>query len=275
MDNTNRLKSNLLGFALFLTFRFNLIKQYLKSVNIKQILRTTFTLERLFLILLATVLYALHLFLYNFNKILGYYFLYESISFLIMALPNRRPFKKIKFLVSALHSIGLLLDPIIRLSLAITSFFATPLALSLLLFHVIPELIFQIDLTLEVKIYLIATFSSIFMVLFGESAANIIKVDDYKPKERRKKQIEFVLSVINHDVIKYIIYLSFFISLLFFSFVQLNDMNLFGEKNIGIPILQAFGTFIAFDRLVQNKNLMNINLKRTFKKLLIVWETYT
>jgi len=191
-----------------------------------------------------------------------------------MVLPDKKPFKKIRLLASALHFISLLLDPIFRFLFAISYVFLVPLAMSLLLFHAIPELILQIDLTLELKVYLAATFSSIFIVLRGEKIASRITADEYKPKERARKQTEFTLSFVNKDVIKYLIYSSFFLSLLIFSITQFSNTELISGKDIGTPLLRAFVTFIAFDRLIQNSNLMNINLKKSFKKLWTVWETY-
>jgi len=274
MYNTNYIKSAFFGFIFFLIFRYNLIKQYLKSINIKQILITIFTEKRIITIILAIFSYIIYIVLGLVSKILSYFFLYQSIILLVMVLPDKKPFKKIRLLASALHFISLLLDPIFRFLFAISYVFLVPLAMSLLLFHAIPELILQIDLTLELKVYLAATFSSIFIVLRGEKIASRITADEYKPKERARKQTEFTLSFVNKDVIKYLIYSSFFLSLLIFSITQFSNTELISGKDIGTPLLRAFVTFIAFDRLIQNSNLMNINLKKSFKKLWTVWETY-
>lgn len=282
MDNINRLKSIITGFLLSITNAIN-------SINYKRFLLGLFTRIRHFserIIKIKIVQGALlaipffigfiifHSYAGDELGVLPFGLLYIGICALTWSLPENKFFNFIKIAVAIPYIIGIFILPFIELFFLLMVTVFTPLTVIALFIDKVPEAILGIDLLFNTKLYLMLIISSILISLFAEII--IVKFITYwnrtKSDERVSKRVEFTLGLINSGVIKYSIYFLFCLSLFVFSIAKFNQIDIFEDRDIVNVILTSFATFIAFDRLTLNKNLININPKRMFKKLLNLWQ---
>ena len=86
----------------------------------------------------------------------------------------------------------------------------------------------------------------------------------FKPEFKGELSQKMLLlnSVANIKKMRFVIYFSFFIFLFLFSMSNLNNINLFYSKDTNLSIFYAFITFLAFDRIMENTNLMKIDFKQ-------------
>ncbi|NER15120.1 hypothetical protein GWK08_16820 [Leptobacterium flavescens] len=208
---------------------------------------------------------------------LAYFFLYMGISIFSWTLPKNRIFNIIKIILAVPYLILMFLMPFFGFLYASIYGILGPLAAITIFIHYVPEYLFNVDLLFATKLYLVLTIWSIVVVSFSEKIMRrvILIQDNDKPNNRKEKQIDFTLSLINNGIIKYIIYLSFFISLVIFSFTRLNQIEIFDNNDLNTAIIQSFVTFIAFDRLIMNKQLFKFSRIEILKNLMNVWKTYT
>lgn len=131
-----------------------------------------------------------------------------------------------------------------------------------------------ITITLENKLFIALTYSSIIAIVFNKylitypfKLANLLKFDTSEDSitDRFKKMIEYVITPQN---IRFIIYSAYFIYLCIFSFNYLENDNLFATKSNYTAIMQSFLTFVAYDSLRINSSQVIFLPSKLFSMIL-------
>src|SRR5690606_35468745 len=91
--------------------------------------------------------------------------------------------------------------------------------------------------------------------------------------KRKKPFLSLALSLANKNRVRFIIYLSFFIYLIFFSIERLNNIQIFQTELYNFAVFYAFATYIAFERVVYNLNLMKFEPRVFYSKLYNAWNS--
>ena len=140
----------------------------------------------------------------------------------------------------------------------------------------VPEQVFNYDMLISTKIYLIFTLSTITIVLYNERIiARVNKVQEYdKPNDREVKQLEFTKLFINKNNAKFGIYVFYFFILVVTSIITLNKIEVFENKDLMSATLQSFATYIAFERIINNTHIVGMSKRDLLTKLLEVFKTY-
>lgn len=77
--------------------------------------------------------------------------------------------------------------------------------------------------------------------------------------------------LINKQRTRYLIFFGFFLYLIIYSIASLNEIELFNIKNTNVAVMQTFGTYIAFDRLISNRTLFDFKPKTFLHKISKIW----
>ncbi|WP_417559077.1 MULTISPECIES: hypothetical protein [Flavobacteriaceae] len=118
-----------------------------------------------------------------------------------------------------------------------------------------------IGLNSETETFLQMTVSIIIAVSFNQFILEITyRLSPFTLKPSKKieklKLVELVDYIINLQNIRFVIYTSFFIYLIIFSFQQLENSTIFITSQHDRAILQSFLCFLAYDRIILNsKNI--------------------
>ncbi|MDT0643315.1 hypothetical protein RM553_10785, partial [Zunongwangia sp. F363] len=212
----------------------------------------------IFLLGFSVMLFLLFFWVKDFEPYLSIFPLYLGIFIVTLQLPDWRFLNPIKVILLLPGYIIISLKPILKSFGLIFLGFIAPS--SLILFFLIfqgPEIIFGYDLTASLKIYIYLTFQFIFVMIYGERLIFLWnkKLSLDKPIEVRKAQFDLVLSIMNRERFRFLIYLSYFVFLIITASTTLNNTPLLEGYGLNTAVLQSFVTFLAFDRLLLNKNL--------------------
>lgn len=204
----------------------------------------------------------------------SYIFLYFSINILSNLLPNRPIIKQIKILISIPGFVLLMIGPLIESILFLIFAFIVPFSILALFYKFIPVYVFGLDLNYGTNLYLLLVSFTVLSTLFSEKLMHRINsILNYdKSEERKKNLIELALALANTERIRFLIYTSFFCYLLIFSISKLSAIELFENSDISMSIFYSFITYIAFERIIFNLELMKISPKSFISKLLKTWE---
>ena len=203
-------------------------------------------------------------------------FYYGFIFAMALILPKNRYINKILLVIKMPFFILTLFMPLIKMFYLFIWGFVVPFIICFLVFSVIPEVIFNIDLTDATKIYLIVTLGTIIIILFSDKIiqkVNSIQEGD-KP-HRQESQLEFSRLFVNNGIAKFSIYAFYFIIIVVSSVVTLNRISTFLEKDMMLAIVQSFATYIAFERITNNLMLIKLNRKDIVLRLFKVFESYS
>jgi hypothetical protein len=135
----------------------------------------------------------------------------------------------------------------------------------------IPEIILNTDMNYSTKVYISITLFSIVFTTFGKTLLRFGGEMNFK-SDNKKEHTELMLGIINDNNIRFGLYLVYFLILAVFSYSDLMNVKLFKEENISKAVLFSFATFIAYDRLLNNRNLIKGNLQEHWKKLKHVYD---
>ncbi|NQY31245.1 MAG: hypothetical protein HRT69_17485, partial [Flavobacteriaceae bacterium] len=186
-------------------------------------------------------------------------FLYMGVFSLVGTFPQNKILNILKVIIYIPFLLLMLIKPFFGFFLAIIIGVYAPLAIISLIFIHLPENLFQIDLLSSTKVYLIFTIWTIVISIYGEyfmKQAILIQEHD-KSEEKKTSQIDFNKSLLNNGIIKYLLFLTYFIVLIVFSIIKLNHYDLFENDHLYLAINLSFFSFLSFDRLITNKNLIN------------------
>lgn len=148
--------------------------------------------------------------------------------------------------------------PIIGLILNITFFGIFTVALPLLIIK-LNEYFNYLNITYETNLFITLTFSTSIAVTFCKQILNLLyQIGPVRTKDSEKMKIfnleELTEYVLNRENIRFIIYSSFFVYLLVFSFQILQNTSVFEIEEKDRAVYQSFLCFLAFDRLLLNSN---------------------
>ena len=214
----------------------------------------------------------------NYSWIL-YFLGYLLLLILVSWLHKKFPSKILKFLNTGISfplSIFLFLFefalPTMGLILHIFLFglFAIAIPLSFVRMN---EYFNYLPLTEQTTLFIILTFSTCFSVAFYRHILNFIyKFGPFmvKSSEKMKKLRldELTEYVLNKENIRFIIYSSFFIYLIIFSFQFLQNSSVFEIAEKDKSVYQSFLCFLAFDRLLLNSNRFILMPSELLKRMI-------
>lgn len=159
----------------------------------------------------------------------------------------------------------ILIGPMIKGTLFIMLTFMLPLAIFNLIFFYGANIL-NIQITESTLTYLVLISASIFIIEFYEKVLDLIIKWFHIHKEQEKKTFisRFSKSLMNKQRIRFLIYTFYFIYLIPYSIVRL-------QSNVSHEFLNSvfysFSTFLAYEKIIQNLDLMKINYKNTIKEL--------
>ncbi len=122
-----------------------------------------------------------------------------------------------------------------------------------LFFKFVPEF-FGYEVNLVTTIYLFLTTTSIVLTSFSDSL-----VQGWHKIQSGKNSEEYTrlsLYFFNQNRIKHVIFITYFVGLLAFNIVELNGYSFEFDGKVSVAIIQSFASYIAFDRLLANRQLM-------------------
>ncbi|GHC66600.1 hypothetical protein [Ulvibacter litoralis] len=143
----------------------------------------------------------------------------------------------------------------------------------------IPMILYRIDesqlitgLKEETWIYLIITSGVIIATLLHKQVTFLtFKLIPFlarkSEKMKRFKLVELCEYIVSKNNIKLVIYSLFFIALIIFNFLGLQQSSYYENPNIDKAILQSFVTFIAFERILANLKLTEFKPSELLKSL--------
>ena len=210
------------------------------------------------------------------NEIPYSYFLYYiSISSTAGAFPDWIVLKQIKNIIGLPAAILMMSAPLVEVFFFFMFAFVFPFFGIYKLIILVSDL-FGILLNAATKLYLVLVTGTILITLFCEK---IIKVINYvmnyeQSNKRRKSNLDLSLSLANKNKVRFFIYLSFFIYLIIFSIERLNNIQVFDTEQFNFAVFYSFATYIAFERIVHNLNLMKIKPKIFYSKLYRAWVSH-
>ncbi len=121
---------------------------------------------------------------------------------------------------------------------------------AIFLFEIIPTDLFHVHLTKAVIVYFEITISSLVVAYFYDK---VIAIGDYiffrKNNDEHKKLSQ---KIMNQSRAKFSIYFFYFVALLILNSTRLNGSPVIESLSLEKAILESFGTFLAFERVISN-----------------------
>jgi len=206
----------------------------------------------------------------------SYFLYYIAISSTSSLLPDWILFKQIKNIIGLPAAILMLSAPLIEVFYFLMFAFVFPFFLIYRLVDLISASLLNNNLNSATELYLVLVLGTIFITLFCEKTIKFMnKVMNYeKSKQRINSNLDLALSLANKSKVRFVIYLSFFIYLIIFSVERLNNIQIFETEQFNFAVFYSFATYIAFERILHNLNLMQINPKLFYSKLYKAWDSH-
>ena len=135
--------------------------------------------------------------------------------------------------------------------LSVVLSYAIVYILTVLMFEVLPVDLFHYHFTKALNIYLEITISSFLVAYFYDK---VVGIWDYI-FIRRNEHRELSYKIMNQSRAKFSIYFLYFIALLILNITRLNGKPMIESAVIERAILESFGTFLAFERIITNWKL--------------------
>lgn len=144
---------------------------------------------------------------------------------------------------------------------------------------IIPVIFYRIDENLlltelkdETWIYIIITTGVITATLFHKQITFLTFKSipfNFRKSEKMKRfiPIELCEYIVSKNNIKLVIYALFFVAIIVFTFLDLQQNSYYENPNIDKSILQSFVTFIAFERILTNSKLTEFRPSQLLKTL--------
>ncbi|MBK5212886.1 MAG: hypothetical protein JJE55_04410 [Flavobacteriaceae bacterium] len=192
--------------------------------------------------------------------------------FISNILPKGKFFNYLKNIFSFPFFILLLSGTLIKTFYVAFLSFGVPFFLIFYSIKYFPESL--ININYNTKLYLFLFLTSAFTTLYLEKIMSKVNnlINNTKDGKTNKKQLQLALVLINRNRIRFIIYSLFLIYLIVYSVSILNDYLIFKDSNVGRSVLQSFLTYLAFDRIIINYNLLNFSFKNFMKNLILNWK---
>ena len=156
----------------------------------------------------------------------------------------------IQIIVSAPAAIIMALGPIIHSIGAIFIVFIGVFVISTAIFTLVPDKIFHWHVMAPAGLFISLTVTSITVTSFGNRLVEFYH--DLDGRDEKEKYKLLSLKVLDQAKTRLLIFTLYFILLIVFTFLSLNQIELLAFENIHISILQSFAAYTAFDRIVAN-----------------------
>lgn len=198
-----------------------------------------------------------------------YLIYYLALRALVQAFKEWRCFDLLYKIVSfPEHCYPLFIKPYLKIGLGFIYFILIFALLNSFLSY-FPENI-GYDWSYATKAFIGISLSAILLRSFGNTLIKWTFRWGYK-SDNRREHTELTLSIINEQRIRYFIYLSFFVLLIWYTLIDLENPDILAHANESKAVLSAFGVFIAFDRLLSKWELIGFSTKKHAKHLLEVY----
>lgn len=210
------------------------------------------------------------------NKIASnysYIITYMGIVFITIAMPDHKYLNWLKTLILIPAGIIGIIGPLAKILFEFIFAYFLPLGLIAIFYKFVPKYFFGIDVNYAAKVYLTLTTASIFITFWSEKLMIWCRrtMNGDNPEELLDLYKDLGHHLINRQRTRYLIFLAFFCYILVYSTASLNNIELFTVENTNVAVMQTFGTYIAFDRLISNKNLFHFSPKLFLAKILPIW----
>ena len=227
----------------------------------------------LFLIVFGMIIIIFSLYINTSHSMYGYILTYIGIVSITVTLPEWKFLKWIKIIILLPGDILSIIGPLFKISFVFFYAYLMPLIVFAFFYKYVPIYFFNIDLTYASNVYLTLTSTFIFITIFSENLMvwfNRI-VNNDNPGELINLYDNLGTHLINKQRTRYLIFFGFFLYLIIYSIASLNEIELFNIKNTNVAIMQTFGTYIAFDRLISNRTLFDFKPKTFLHKIAKIW----
>lgn len=199
-----------------------------------------------------------------------YYFSF-MLCFLTVNLPNNKYTRIISGIVMFPIYLFKLIEPIFLLLVCLMLHFGIYLLLwECLMFLNKIELL---NLNHSAILYICLTLGSTCILLFGKYiiiyVVNTLK-DEHRPYMKKLKS-DFIQLFLNQDIFRVLIYSLYFVILVLSSINSFDSINVKFLSKFQSPILQSFATFVAFERIVNNKQVLSGIKKKLKDKIILIW----
>jgi len=227
----------------------------------------------LFMIVLGIITITFSIYFNKENSAYLYIITYMGIVFIIITLPDNKYFNWFKAIVLIPAGIIGVIGPLLKILFEFIFAYFLPLGFIAMFFKYVPEQLLNINIAFAAKVYLTLTTTSIFITLCSEKLMIWCRktMNSDNPRELLHLYNDLGNLLINKQRTRYTIFFSFFCYLLLYSIASLNNIELFTVKNTNVAIMQTFATYVAFDRLLSNKNLFEFNPKLFLSKISLIW----
>jgi hypothetical protein len=218
------------------------------------------------LIIISFAICLVFLLSYFFERSLESYYsfivLYLSLFIFSLTLPDWKLLRTIILFFRLPMIIFLLISPLTKAGLLIYIAFIFSFGIIAIVLKYCTKYFFSPDIDFSSKLYLLLTFGSIIMTVVGEKIIIWLNraINYNKSSQRVSAQLKLTFGIFNNSRSKFLIYLSFFVYLIFYSLSNLNGISLFEIKNMHTAIFYSFISYTAFERVYSNLDLMKINL---------------
>ena len=225
------------------------------------------------LIIFGILLILISLFIYKLNFILGCVLSYIGLVLIAITIPDLREFNWIKLIILMPFAILGIIGPLLKFFVVFMCAYLMPFCVIALFYLKIPIYLFNIDLTYASNVYLTLVSSLIFITFFSEKLMIWFNevFNGNNSKELTELYQNLGILLINKQRARYLIFFGFFLYLITYSLANLNEIELFEIKNVNVAIMQTFGTYIAFDRLMSNRSLFEFKYNVFQNKILKIW----
>jgi hypothetical protein len=232
--------------------------------------------KRLFFVIFGILIIISSIYFNSTNELSGYVITYVGTAIIIIALqdyPNWKFLNIIKIVILIPVYVLGIIGPLMKVLALLMFTYLLPSMIITIFLKFIPKNVFNIDLSYSANAYLALTFSLIFVTIFCEKFIIFFNkiINNDNPEELVDNYSNLTLHLINKARTKYLIFFSFFCYIIIYSVSSLNNTEIFEMKNTNVAIMQTFGTYIAFDRLISNKNLFILDFKLFLKKITKIW----
>lgn len=210
------------------------------------------------------------------NVFFSYLLLYMAVSAFSSLFPDWIIIKQIKLIINLPASILMLSGPLFQVWFFFVYAFVAPFLLIGGFIDFFSDNLLQMEISYPTKIYFLLVLGTIFTTLFCEKIIRMINlIMNYDHSETRKKSmIELSFSLANKNRIRFYIYLLYFFYLMIFSVGQLNNSEILFTSQVNLAVFYSFATYIAFERITQNYQLLDFKPKMFFKKLYNTWDSH-
>lgn len=177
----------------------------------------------------------------------------------------------IVFPLALLYEFIILVLPVLATQIYLFVYLGISFFLPLILYFIDYSLTLTV-LRSETWIYIIATTGAITATLLHKQITyltfKIIPFTSRKSwRKKREKLCKLCEYIVSKSNIKLIIYSIFFITLIIFNILGLQERSYYVNSNIDIAILQSFATFVAFERILDDLKLTEFRPSELIKIL--------